>query len=206
MPTNGYREGLRPRIEAAREGLKTCDPEEICRRGGLDRNDERLELSLFGKTYVIGWPDLIVRESNGEPCPEELQILLLDYLYRGDGSPPTGAWIGFQQLPDGAFYQRAFQGYSGDQLVRDLSGDIGAFRRASERLKGEPLPLGDAGYAFRALPHVPLAVVWWAGDEEFPAHATVLFDEVADRYFPTDGLAILGRLLCRRLAREGRGE
>ena len=204
MPKEEYRESLRPRIEAARDALRASDPEEIRRRGGLDRSDdERLELLVLGKEYSIDWPDLVVRGPDGEACPEEFQILLLDYLRGGDGSRPVGKWIGFQELSDGTFYRHAFQGYSGDQLVRDFSGDVGAFRRAAEALDGTPVDLGDAGYAFRALPHVPLAVVWWDGDEEFPANAMVLFDAVADRYLPTDGLAILGRMLCRRLAKLG---
>jgi len=60
--------------------------------------------------------------------------------------------------------------------------------------------MGDASYTFRALPQLPVAVVWWAGDDEFPAKASVLFDETSSHYLPTDGLAILGRMLCRKLA------
>jgi hypothetical protein len=71
-------------------------------------------------------------------------------------------------------------------------------------LGGESFDIGDAAYSFRALPQLPMAVVWWAGDEEFPAKASVLFDEAASHYLPTDGLAILGRMLCRKLAKLGK--
>ena len=206
MPKEEWRESLRPRIEAARAELAQHDPVELARRGGLTRNEDGFELSLFGQTILIRWPTLVSTTSDDKPCPEELQILLLDYLARGDATEPSGQWIGFQELPDGSFYRHAFQGYSADQLVRDLAGDIAAFRRAAEKLGGDPLEMGDAGYSFHALPHILLAVVWWAGDEEFPANATVLFDATAGRYLPTDGLAILGRMLCRTLAKLGKAE
>ena len=206
MPKEEWRESLRPRIEAARAELAQHNPAELARRGGLTRNGDRFELSLLGQTILIRWPTLVATRSDGKPCPEELQILLLDYLARADATEPRGQWIGFQELPDGSFYRHAFQGYSADQLVRDLAGDIAAFRRAAETLGGDPLEMGDAGYGFRALPHVPLAVIWWAGDEEFPANATVLFDASASHYLPTDGLAILGRMLCRTLAKLGKAE
>lgn len=201
MPREEWRESLRPRIEAAKSELSERDPEELARRGGLIYREDALELVLLGRTYVIAYPELTIALPNGNPCPEEFAILVLDYLKRADGLVPTGEWIGFQELPDGSFYRHAFQGYSGDQLVRDLAASIDAFRRAAAELDGEPLPMGDAGYAFRVFPHVLLAVVWWDGDEEFPANATVLFDRIAGTYLPTDGLAIVGRMLCRALGK-----
>lgn len=200
MPKEEWRASLRPRIEAVRRRLAEDDPHELARRGGLTDRDGVLELPLLGTTYTIAWPGLSIAFPDGRPCPEEITILVLDYLERADGSAPTGEWIGFQELPDGAFYRRAFQGYSGDRLAADLA-DVDGFREAAETLGGEPLSIGDAGYAFRVLPHVQLAVVWWDGDEEFPAHATVLFDRGAGQHLPTDGLAILGRMLCGALAK-----
>jgi len=197
-------ESLRHRIDAAVAELAALTSEEVVRRGGLTREGDGLGLELLGVRYTFSWPDLVVRTSSGEVCPDFLRILLLDYLRHGDGSPPTEKWIGYQELPDGAFYRQAFQGYSGDRLVRELGGDIEAFRRAAASVGGEPVEMGDAGYVFRALPNVPLAIVWWAGDDEFPANATVLFDEVAGRYLPADGLALLGSMLCSALRKVAR--
>ncbi len=199
MPKEAWRESLRPRIEAARRQLAARDAAEVARRAGLTVRNGRLDLPLLDSSYRIAWPELSITFRDGTDCPEELVILVLDYLVRADGSAPSGEWIGFQELPDGAFYRRAFQGYSGDRLVRELAADADRFRRAARALGGEPLPMGDTGFAFRVLPHVPLAVVWWDGNDEFPANATVLFDRVAGVYLPTDGLAILGRMLCRAL-------
>lgn len=203
MSVEEWRKSLRPLIEEAKGELAQVNSVELARRGGLTFQAGRLELPLLGRTYSIRWPELVAYDPEGKECPEELQILILDYLRRADGTPPIGRWIGFRELAHGGFYWRAFQGYSGDQLVRALAGDIAAFHQAAKRLEGNPLALGDAAYAFRALPQVPLAVVWWSGDGELPPKATVLFDAVADRYLPTEGLAILGRMLCRELAKMG---
>lgn len=199
MSEEQNQDSFKLRIDAAVAELGRLDPDELVRRGGLGRNGELLQLELLGEPYTLSWPDLAARKPDGEACPDYLRILLLDYLRLGDGSPPTGTWIGYQELPDGAFYRHAFQAYSGDQLVRDLGGSIEAFRRAAEAAGGEPFEMGDASFRFRVLSNVPMAIVWWAGGDEFPASATVLFDKVAERYLPADGLAILGRMLCRRL-------
>ena len=61
------------------------------------------------------------------------------------------------------------------------------------------LDLGDAAFAFDALPRVRVAAVYYAGDEDFPATANVLFDESASHYLPTDALAGVGSALVDRL-------
>jgi len=203
MPKDNWRDSLRPKIARAREALAWVPLAELARRSGGEVEGGTLVLPFFGAPYRVTWPGLRVLAPNGEECPEELTAMLLDYLLLGDGSDPSGRWIGFRELPHGGFYCRAFQGYSGDMLVREL--DLPSFRRAAEALGGEPLELGDAAYRFLALPKLPLAVVWWDGDEEFPPKATVLFDITAGGYLPAEGLAILGRILCRKLVRAAQG-
>ncbi len=117
-----------------------------------------------------------------------MQSLILTYLYMADGTPPIDRWMGFRELPDGLFYAQAFQGYTGAALVRDLNGDVAAFKQASEKLQGVALAIGDAGYVFQVLPRLKLAVVMWAGDDEFPAQAQVLFQETR-RALSDDGSA-----------------
>ena len=55
------------------------------------------------------------------------------------------------------------------------------------------------GFAFRVLPAVALALVYWRGDDEFAPEARVLFDAAAPHYLSTDGLAILGSHLVRQV-------
>ncbi|MCD5407989.1 DUF3786 domain-containing protein [Candidatus Bipolaricaulota bacterium] len=199
MAHDNWRDSLRPKIAQAREAQAGVPLAELARRGGGSVEGEALVLPFFGAPYRVTWPELRVLAPDGEECPEELTALLLDYLLFGDGTAPCGRGIGFRELPHGGFYFRAFQGYTGDILVREL--DLVAFRRAAETLGGEPVELGDAAYRFFALPKLSLAVVWWEGDEEFPPKAAVLFDATAGGYLPAEGLAILGRILCRRLIR-----
>ncbi len=170
-------------------------------RAGARCSREGLRLSFFGQDYLISYPELVVYDPKGEECKEEYQALILDYLRNADGTPPLGEWLGFRELPEGQFYSKAFQGYTGDLLVREFGNDVKKFRQAAEALGGTSLGLGSAAYAFQVLPHLRLAVVYWEGEDEegFPPRANVLFDAAASRYLPTDGLAILGRLLCAKL-------
>ncbi|HSQ03735.1 MAG TPA: DUF3786 domain-containing protein [Burkholderiales bacterium] len=172
------------------------------RSGATLDPDGNLRVEFLRREYVIDQAEWTVMRTDDEAAPPSLmQSLILTYLYTADGTPPIDRWMGFRELPNGLFYAQAFQGYTGAVLVRDLNGDVATFKRASEKRQGAALAMGDAGYAFRVLPHLKLAVIMWAGDDEFPAQAQVLFQESAPHYLITDGLALVGSLLIGQIVK-----
>ena len=66
---------------------------------------------------------------------------------------------------------------------------------------GQEITYGDAGFAFRMLPRVNLALVYHLGDEDFPASCQVLYDASTGHYLPIDVSAILGSMLARAVMR-----
>jgi len=58
--------------------------------------------------------------------------------------------------------------------------------------------LGDAAAEVCALESVPIIYILWAAGE-FAASATVLFDESASSFLPTEDLEVLGELTTYRL-------
>ncbi|MDW8067901.1 MAG: DUF3786 domain-containing protein [Anaerolineae bacterium] len=195
---------LAPRVASAREQLRAVPLPKLALRSGATLEPEgALRLAFFWKEYRIYPPEFVVRRADREEEPSPfIQALLLTYLVTADGATPSRRWVAFHSLPDGMFYAQAFRGYAEDRLVREL-GEQGLerFRQAGERLSGEPLDLGDAGYVFPVLPRIHLAVVYWLGDEDFPPRASVLFEDSAPHYMPTDGLAILGSQLVTQILR-----
>lgn len=157
-------------------------------------------LPFWGREIVLTWPDFVGRDvQSGEPLPVMSLAILAYYFQMADSSPLTGKWIAFTELPDGQFYTQAFQGYTGQELVKTFGNDIEAFTRAAAQSGGQPEALGDAAFAFRVLPKVSLLVVCWLGDEDFPPSYRVLFDAAISHHLSTDACAILGSTLTRRL-------
>jgi hypothetical protein len=193
---------LLPTIAALREELRTADVRLLAIRAGGDRQGNTIRFALLGEQYAISWPDVVVRSvQRDDDVRPDIQVLLLTYLRNADGTPPTGSWISFRELPNGGFYHLAFQGYAADRLAQRFGDDLDGFRHAAELVGGRREPLGDASYGFQALPSIWLAAVLWQADDEFPASARILFDESASRYLATDLLATLGRWLVGRLLR-----
>ncbi len=56
------------------------------------------------------------------PVHVAVAVLLLHYLLAADGTPPTGTWIAYRELPDGLFYASAFAARAEEPLTRAFAG------------------------------------------------------------------------------------
>ncbi len=196
-------DSLAARGETLRAELRARQGGEVAARAGArwEATQQRLTIVYWGKTYTVVWPTLTVQDAAGQTARPDVAAILLSYLARADGEPAAGRWLSFRELPDAGFYHQAFDSYTGQRLAS-------AYGTAPERLAlacraegGEPIAVGDVGFAFVALPRLRLAVALWEGDEEMPAQARVLFDAAASHYLDAAGLAGLGGQLTGRLLR-----
>lgn len=198
---------LAPVVQEAQERLRERKPGKLVMYSGCQQDaDGNYRLRFFSEEYVVSSQDFSVQRAADEESPSTfVQSLILSYLVTADGATPSGRWIGFRDLPGAMFYVQAFRGYTGIRLVRELEGELDAFRAAAEKLGGTALEeIGDAGYAFPVFPRIGIAVVYWQGDDEFPSQARVLFEDTGPHYMSTDGLAILGSHLVGRILRTSR--
>lgn len=203
--------GLVARAGELRTSLEQFPPETLAARTGasyLEIGPARGEFhfNLFDKPIVGAFPGLKFFTPAGDELPDFLQAFLLYYFATADGAPLTGNWVSFADLPDGRMYNQAFQGYSGNEIVRQFAklphpAALNVFKTACLALGGEPLDIGSASFTFSALPRVPLLITFWLGDEDFPSSCKILFDSSATHYLPIDGCAILGSQLTGKIVK-----
>ena len=198
---------LADRVHQARKGLAGLAPSRLVARAGcIEDLDGALRLNFLWRDYLIRPPDMTIERADTGATPSSFtQALILAYLSTADGATPSRRWISFRDLPGGMFYAQAFRGYAEVRLIRELAeGGQEAFRHAAERLGGDRIGIGGDGYAFRVLPRLCLAAVYWPGDEDLIDQASILFEDTAPHYLVTDGLAILGSHLVNEIVRAAR--
>lgn len=203
-----WQESMSRRIDQVRGELRGRNLNHLALCSGAELERQTLLLSYWGREVSIAWPGLEAAYlPQGESCSVFDLGMLLYYLHSADGIELADRWIGFRELPDGAFYNQAFQGYSGNRVAQRYAQDIEGLHAAAQRLGGLRLTsLAPAAYAFTPLPRIRLALAFWPGDEEFPSRASVLFDAHANHYMTTDGLALLGSGLAGRVIKAGLDE
>jgi hypothetical protein len=200
--TDEYREALR----LAEEALKKADLTLVAQRAGAELiriDDVTLELRLFFFNEPIrirpGTPFQIVRERAGTDVPLDEKIVLCHYLLQAKGTAPACEIITFRQIPDGHFYDAAFQQRTRAPFLSVFGERPDLFRASAEQLGGVPVATGDAGMSFQVLPKVPVQLILWQGDEELPAESTILFDATISDYLPAEDIAVLSGMLVYRL-------
>jgi hypothetical protein len=192
------------RVDELRSALRLLDPELVAVRSGVsyltlgpDRGE--LHIPMWGNVCVLSFPELHGYNCYDENLSDFQEALFLYYLLTADGTPLTGKWVSFADLPDGRTYNAAFQSYSGDELVKTFGFNLDEFKATCSKIGGEPVDIGSASFIFQSLPRVPLMLTYWLGDEDFPSSCKVLFDESASHYLPIDACAILGSMLTRKI-------
>lgn len=205
IPSGEDFDRLARRVDELKESLSHKKPSYLAAATSAEfrpRDPDKGEFSLllWGNEVSLSYPDFNAQDRRtGNHLPQMDLVMLLYYFNNSKGIAKTGSWISFSELPDGKFYNQAFQGYTGQRLARSFRDDMATFEYAATSLGGTSFPLGSASFTFKVLPLVSLLVVFWHGDEDFPSSFQILFDASASQCLPTDAYAILGSMLTGRL-------
>ena len=194
---------LAGRVNELRVSLQKLIPAIVADKSGSKYLQEEGEIHLphWDLELHVSLNEYVVRNSDGNELPSFLQTLVLYYLSTADGTPSNEKWVSFSDLPDGRVYDRAFQGYTGDELAKYFGMDLEAYKVACVSAGGTPVDVGRVVFMFWAFPRVPILVNYWAGDDDFPSSCKLLFDDSVSHYLPTDACGIVGRQLTKKILR-----
>jgi len=116
-----------------------------------------------------------------------LELMSLAYLLQVTHSGLRNEMVGVMDLKDAHFFQGP-HAIDTTSLVKRYGEDSKAFQQAGKRLGGEPLETADAAFALKPFPKVPIYYLLWAGDQEFPAKLSILFDRSIERHLSADAI------------------
>ncbi len=199
---------LDPALEKTLADMKGISPYVVAAKSGCDFSQGRFTIPFFQQTFYVYYPELKVVEAGKEsPASPILSLVLYHYLLTADGTGVADFWTTYRFLPGAHLFAERIEGMATRPLLRAFGKDIEAFRKAGLALGGIPMNrTGDAAFRFLALPNIPIACVLYLGDEEVPPSLSLLFDESAAHYLPTEDLTFLGVYLGQGLRRAARKE
>jgi hypothetical protein len=189
------------------EGLSRSNLKERAAQGGASYEESTGEAQVgfkyLGREILVSFPEGTVVTRNGqEPISLREEILILHYLETASGAPLTGNWVSFSEISGAAFYNSVFLMRCKSPLVKFFGEDPQALWSVAREVGGELLSLGDFGVKIRAFPFVPLTLVLWRGDDEFPAEGSILFDASVSEYLPLEDTVILAESVVWKLVKK----
>ena len=109
-------------------------------------------------------------------------------------------WVPFRDVRNAGPFAPAFESNILKPFAMTFEGKTEKLRRAAEKMGGQPVRQGDAGYIVHAFSCIPMQYLFWDGDEEFPAQGNILFDYSVTDFIHVESTVTLAEEGIIRLA------
>lgn len=183
----GYYEGLFEKAEPSEVTQRLSD---VCWDG------KEFYVNLLGREFALAHPGYAIRALDGGVLPPlPTQTFLLRYLLEGKQILSGGKFLTFREMPWGELYIKPYTGRVLTRAAFTFGTRVEAFARAAEKMGAQKLSHGDAGYRFRLIGDYEMDILVWAGDEEFPPNAQVLYSDNFEKGFAAEDRVVAGDIL-----------
>ena len=181
------------------------DPADVCRRASCEYDDVKkfYTLSVWGEKYAIYPHEFkIDRIGKNDQNPNDyLYLFIIHYLLKSKEIDIDREWISEKDIPGGATFFRGPHAIPTHLISKQYADNTAAFRKRCEQLHGISLDVADVAYRFAITEHIPVAALYWEGDDEFLPEAKILYDKTITEHLAPDIIFALAVEICTRLGR-----
>jgi hypothetical protein len=197
-------ETFQPAIDKAWEDLMKLDPNSIIENANVtfDESKHTFTVPVLNQEYQISLKDKKIHFPGGEINEHvygAITVLLLHYLINARSTTLKNKLITYRELPDGMVFYNAFRSIAIQPIADKYGYDLDGFAKAAEAIGGRKVNHGEIAYEFYIFPRVPVTYLLWAGDDEIPGSANILFDASASEQLHTEDLAEVGEVITHHL-------
>ena len=180
--------------ERAWKILADCNPEDVSRRAKVtfDRVSGQYVLKSFGLDILVSPMEkkIVSNSLMGDILLHKLScfsiLSILCYLNNAQEVSPTAKLVRPEETSGGQIYLKGSHILPLDKIAYTYGNDVEGFLLRGNELGGEQLKYGDASLRLFPFPRIPIIVILWKSDEEFPARVDLLFDSTCDLHLPAD--------------------
>ena len=177
-----------PGEEQAWKILSQLTPEDVCIRAKVEFDKLRgvYILKSFLQDIVISLndEDMFCSSPTGDFILNEIShfsiLSIFWYLIYAKDAPLSNKLVNPADLTGGLIYLKGAHVLPLNQVAEKYDSDIKGFHMRGEELGGEELDYGDASIRLRPFPRIPVTIIIWKSDVEFPARCSLLFDSTCE--------------------------
>ncbi len=185
--------------------LSEQDPKDVCRRASCTYDDmnERYILSVWGDKYEI-FPNrlkIICMGNNTQRLHDYFYLFIIHYLLKSKEIEISNEWISETDIPGCTTFFRGPHEIPSNLISLHFGNNMIEFKERCGQQHGIPLNMADAAYCFKIAPRIPVAVLYWRGDDDFPAESKILYDRTITEHLASDIIYALAVGICERLGK-----
>ena len=182
-----WREDL---IAKLRDDIKKINYSETAKDIGGELNGDAMRLKYLGEEFSISSDGEIITQGKVTPWAK---ILLLNYIKTGGKGDLSGKWVSFSELKNGMLKYTTFKSECENALNVMFSGSMDKAALVLTELGAMRQDGFQAKYAWQIylLPKIPILILYWKDEEDFPSQTKILFDFTAERFLDVESLIFL---------------
>ena len=182
--------------DKAWKDLLATDWDDVCRRAPAEwdpaANAFRLLLFAWKVTVNPSERTISAEEEQAQNFLKRYRyfapLSILHYLIRAQPAEPSGKLIEPGDLSTGQVYYQGSMLFPSTSSPRHTKRTQSAWPTAPPNWEPSPLAFGDLSFRLLPLPKLPVTLILWSADDEFPARADLLFDATCERHLDPDVL------------------
>ncbi len=174
--------------------LAGLEPEDVCKRAKTDFDSASgiYTFKSFGMDINVSPKEKKIFSST--PGSDVLlnrlryfsHLAFLWYLVNAQDIPPSKQLVKPVNLKGGQLFFRGSHALPLDKIAEKYQNDAEGFIKKGRSFKCEELKYGDTALKLFPLPRVPVVLILWTTDDEFPARVDLLLDSTCEMHLPLD--------------------
>ena len=183
--------------------LRNRSPQQAAEAVGAEWDRGTFKVPMIGIDYTIDPANQRITKACQADPPVSYQsgVVLLTTLATSKGVPPSGRMVVPPELPGGRMFFTGAHSIATGLLTKNFEKDSGQLMDRILGIGGEMIEGADIAARVPGLPYVPLYILFWSGDQAFPARAVIGIDDRAHFHLGLAAVFALTNILVLRLGK-----
>ena len=184
------------------EAFQNADLDTMIDNCGFTKEGDGFDVHFINRDLHVSYPAAtVVDKATGEEIDVIGKIIILHHAVYSKGGGLVENLISYKELPSGDIYNTPFT----NRCIRALAGifapNLDALRKAVESTEHKLERHGDFSCTIQVLPKIPLTLIVYEEDDEFPADGNILFNGNAANHLHTEDYSQISAYLVSALKR-----
>lgn len=174
-------------VKLAVEEFQKANLEEMIKNCDFTPTEGGFKVRFINLNLQVDYPSGdVINSDTGEKVNDTIKVLVLHHAVYSQGGDLQADKISYKELPGGEIYIDPFTRRCLNALTGIFGANLDALKKAVAATDHTEENLGDYSCTIKVMPKVPITLIVYEADDEFPASSNALFNQAAANFLHTE--------------------